>query len=108
MPARPRQRPEALAQFAETARTDRRQDRPDLVAERAPYDATTDPRTGRPPLPIEAEDSNRERELQHLRNAQLTEGEEDIDLDEADIDVTLEEDILSSHDMDDDDENERN
>jgi hypothetical protein len=175
MTARQRHRPEALAQFAETAREETRKDRPGLVADEAtkpiptdstakdeaatkvlqegatgadhgaeeaidrlpdrilesrhagaadigqaeepeqgvsdrePYDATTDPRTGRPPLPIEAQELNRERELQQLRNAQLSEGEEDIAADEgdiatdeADIDVMLEEDVVPSHDLDDD------
>jgi hypothetical protein len=159
MAATPKQRPEALAQFAETARTDRRTDKPGLVADpatspiptnseakdeaatkvlqegatgedhgaeaavdklpdrilesrqsappqeeneetdysmnerAAAYDATSDPRTGRPPSLIEAEVLNRERELQQLRNAQLTEGEDDgEEADEIDIDVTLEED----------------
>jgi len=157
MAATPKQRPEALAQFAETARTDRRADKPGLVAdqatsplptsseakddaatkvlregatgedhgaeaavdrlpdrilesrqsappqeeieesdysmsERAAYDATSDPRTGRPPSLTEAEALNKERELRQLRNAQLTEGEDDKEADEIDIDVTLEED----------------
>jgi hypothetical protein len=61
-----------------------------MTADREPYDETTDPRTGRPPLPIEATEINRERELDQLRNAQLSEGEEDADFDEADIEVTLE------------------
>jgi hypothetical protein len=165
MTARLRQRPEALAQFAETARTDKRKDRPGLVADEATapiatdskakdeaatkilqegatgedhgteaavdrlpdrifasrragaeveqdepessmsgqeaYDATSDPRTGRPPSPIEADKLNRERELEQLRNAQRSEGEEDDegsnlgDIDELDIDVTLEEDELT-------------
>lgn len=156
MAARPKQRPEALAQFAETARSDQRKDRPGLIAdeattpiptdpeakdeaatkvlwegatgedsgaeeaidklpdrildsrhatagveqdeqadwsaaERGSYDATSDPRTGRPPSPIEAQMLQREHELQQLRNAQLTEGEDDID-DEPEIEVTLDED----------------
>jgi hypothetical protein len=156
MAAGPKQRPEALAQFAESARTDLRKNRPGLVAdeattpiptdpkakddaatkvlregatgedqgaeaaidklpdrildsrhaatrteqdeaaewprsERGSYDATSDPRTGRPPLPIEAQALQREHELQQLRNAQLTEGEDDID-DDAEIEVTLDED----------------
>jgi hypothetical protein len=159
MAARPKQRPEALAQFAETARTDQRKDRPGLIADestapiptsakekdeaatkvlqegatgqdsgaeaaidklpdrifdsrraaagtqdeepewpdRGNYNAATDPRTGRPPLPIEADALNKERELQQLRNAQLTEGEddilageEDIMAEEEEIDVILE------------------
>ncbi|WP_119268350.1 hypothetical protein [Taklimakanibacter deserti] len=157
MAAKPKQRPEALARFAETARADRRTDKPGLVADQATspiptsseakdeaatkvlqegatgadhdaeaavdklpdrilesrqsappqeeneesdysmsedaaYDATSDPRTGRPPSLIEAEALNKERELRQLRNAQLTEGEDDMESDEIDIDVTLEED----------------
>jgi hypothetical protein len=160
MAARPKQRPEALAQFAETARTDHRKDRPGLVADEATapiptgseekdeaatkvlwegttgedsgaeaaidklpdrildsrrdttsesqdeeaawslsdrgnYDATSDPRTGRPPLPIEAEALQSEHELQRLRNAQLTEGEEDIGVEEEDIDVILEDEEMT-------------
>ena len=167
MAARPKQRPEALAQFAETARTDQRKDRPGLIADEATtpiptsskakdeaatkvlregatgedlgseaaidklpdrilesghattgsqqeeeperqmsecgsYDATSDPRTGRPPLPIEAVALQRDQELQRLRNAQLTEGEDEIDVeeddvegDESDIDVTLEDGELA-------------
>ncbi|MGE0006538.1 MAG: hypothetical protein AB7S92_13210 [Parvibaculaceae bacterium] len=72
---------------------------PEPAADRAPYDATVDPRTGRPPLPLEAGGLSRERELQQLRNAQASEGEDEIEMedmdaidDEAEIDVTLEED----------------
>jgi hypothetical protein len=162
--ARPKQRPEALAQFAETARTDQRKDRPGLIADEATqpiptsseakdeaatkvlregatgedldseeaidklpdrildsrraatgeesdeesewavsdrgnYDATSDPRTGRPPLPIEAEALQKEHELQRLRNAQLTEGEEDIDAEEGEIEVTLEDDEMADSGM---------
>jgi hypothetical protein len=156
-----KQRPEALAQFAETARTEKRKDRPGLVADQgtapiptdskakdeaatkvlqegvtgrdqgaeeavdrlpdrilesrhssasveqhdeaeqdrdasvsdSPYDATKDPRTGRPPSPVEAERLSTERELQRLRNAQLSEGDEeppDSETSGAEIDVTLE------------------
>lgn len=58
MIAKPKQRPEALAEFDEIAR----------------------------------KDPNDERELRHLRDVQLSEGEDEIVLDETDIDVTLEED----------------
>ncbi len=183
MAAKPKQRPEALAQFAETARTDQRKDRPGLIADEATqpiptsseakdeaaakvlregatgedlgseeaidklpdrildsratageeqneesersasdrgnYDATSDPRTGRPPLPIEAEALQKEHELQRLRNAQLTEGEEEDIAEEDDIEVILEDDemadsgviedqeparMISPGDADDDDE----
>jgi hypothetical protein len=160
MTAKPRQRPEALAQFAETARAERREDRPgpiaktgtsplptdpkdkdeaatkvlqegaagidhgaeeaidklpDRIAEsrhavadieqeevfdeqRGAYDATSDPRTGRPPLPLVAEELNKERELQQLGNVQSPKGQEDVADDEypvneeLDIDVMLDED----------------
>jgi hypothetical protein len=167
MAAKPKQRPEALAQFAETARTDQRKDRPGLIADdatrpiptnskakdeaaakvlregatgedlgsqeaidklpdrildsRTPpggekehdeesewglsgdgnYDATSDPRTGRPPLQIEAQALQKDRELERLRSAQLTEGEADIDEGEddigaeEDIEVTLEDDEMA-------------
>jgi hypothetical protein len=162
MAARRKQRPEALAQFAETARTDQRKDRPGLIADeataplptssqakdeaaakvlregatgeqsgaeaaidklpdrildsrraatsqqqdeesewsvgdRGSYDATSDPRTGRPPLPIEADALRQEHELQRLRDAQFTEGEEDFDPDaeEDDIDVILEDEEMA-------------
>jgi len=164
MAARPKQRPEALAQFAETARADQRKDRPGLIADEATapiptsseakdeaatkvlregatgedvgaeeaidklpdrildsrhaaaggeqneepegsesdrgnYDATSDPRTGRPPLPIEAQALQKEHELQRLRDAQLTEGEEDIVAEEDDIEVTLEDDEMADSGM---------
>jgi len=166
MAARPKQRPEALAQFAESARTDQRTERPGLVAgeatapfptdsqekdeaaakvlhegatgektgaeaaidklpdrilesrrsgtreeqderaewlasDRGSYDATSDPRTGRPPLPLEADALRKEHELQRLRDAQLTEGEEDIDLDaeEDEIDVILEDEEMADSGM---------
>lgn len=157
MASRPKQRPEALAQFAETARTDRKKDKPGLIADQATspipmdpeakdeaatkvlqegatgedhgaeaavdrlpdrilesrrsasldddnedsepsmsdreaYDATSDPRTGRPPSLMEAEALSREHELRQLRNARLMEGEEENEAGEIDIDVTLEED----------------
>ena len=62
MIAKPKQRPETLAHFAETARTEKRRD------------------------------ESEERELRHLHDLQLSEGEDEIVLDETDIDVTLEED----------------
>jgi hypothetical protein len=166
MAARPKQRHEALAQLAETARTDQRKDRSGLVADaatapiptssqakdeaaakvlregatgeesgaeaaidklpdrildsrraatapqqdeeaewaagdRGRYDATSDPRTGRPPLPIEAEALRKDHELQRLRDVQLIEGEEEIDVDaeEDDIDVILEDEEMADSGM---------
>jgi hypothetical protein len=134
MAARPKQRPEALAQFAETARTDQRKDRPGLIADAATAPIPTSSKakdeaatkvlwegaTGEdlgseaaidklPDRILEsrhaAAGSRREEEpeeLQRLRNAQLAEGEEEIDVeeddvkaDEADIDVTLEDEELA-------------
>jgi hypothetical protein len=120
MTARPKQRPEALAQFAETARDDRREDRPGLVADEAtkpiPTDSTAkdeaatkvlqEGATGADHGAEEAIDRLPDRILESQAGAANIEqeGEEDIASDETDIDVTLEEDVLSSHDdMDGDD-----
>ena len=43
MASRPKQRPEALAQFAETARTDRKKDKPGLIADQATSPIPMDP-----------------------------------------------------------------
>ena len=79
MPDRPLQRPEALAQFARTADDEHRradssgEEEQPAAAAGAPYDASLDPRTGRPPLPIDALRLNRENELGKLRAGQSTE-----------------------------------
>jgi hypothetical protein len=41
-----------------------------MASAEAPYDATRDPRTGRPPTPLEAQRLARENELERLRQAQ--------------------------------------
>lgn len=81
MPDRPIQQPEALAQFAGTAGDESRRADPageqgqQAAAPEAPYDASLDPRTGRPPLPIEALRLNREKELGTLHAGQPAERE---------------------------------
>jgi hypothetical protein len=70
-----------LAQFAGTAGEESRQadaageEERQAASADAPYDASLDPRTGRPPLPIEALRLNREKELGTLRAGQPAEGE---------------------------------
>jgi len=56
---------------------------PDRVE--APYDATRDPRTGRPPTPLEAQRLARDNELEQLRRAQIADeaADDDVDLEEA-------------------------
>jgi len=81
MPDRPLQRPEALGQLSGTAADEHRRADPHgeeeqhAAAAEAPYDASLDPRTGRPPLPIDALRLNRENELRKLRAGQSTERE---------------------------------
>lgn len=98
-----KQRPEALAQFAETARTEKRKDRPGLVADndtapiptnsKAKDEAATkvlqEGATGEdhgseeaidrlPDRIIESRPSGLEDELRRLQDVQSSEGEEDI------------------------------
>ena len=105
MAARPKQRPEALAQSADRILDSRRgaisEERDEkaewLASDRESHGATSDPLTGRPPLLVDAEVLRKEVELQRLRNVQLTEGEEDIDgdVEEDDIEVILEDEEMA-------------
>lgn len=117
MVAKPKQRPEALAQFAETARTEKRQERPGLTADKATtpiptnskakdeaatkvlWEGATGEDTGveaaidkLPDRILDSRGAATNAEMQRLRNEQLTEGEEDIDFEDEEVD-SGEEDI---------------